>query len=163
MKKKAIVEIGSSKRGKSVPAEYREESMPDHEPQPMPAPMPPPPLPPPHVAPPPESTVAKVAQHMATVKKGRKKKYVTPDEMLDLLLAEHDRKKAKATTRAVTTQDQGKLAIRDLEEELETQPPGVAATKLKTAPVSTGLVKKKLKTKSAAGASGSQRRKKYMA
>ena len=155
------MQIGSSKRGKSVPADYREESMPDHDPQPMPAPMPSPPLPPPFETP--ESTVAKVAQHMATVKKGRKKKYVTPDEMLDLLLAEHDRKKAKATTRTVTTQDQGKLAIRDLEEELETQPPGVAATKLKTAPVSTGLVKKKLKTKSAAGASGSQRRKKYAA
>ena len=120
--------------------------MPDHEPS-MPPPSPPPQ----------SSTVAKVAQHMATVKKGMKKKYVTPDEALDRLLAEHDRKKAKAAKRAVVAQDQGMLVIRDQEE--DTQPP-VPVAKLKTAP---GLVKKKLKTTSTAGVSGSQRRKKYAA
>lgn len=90
---------------------------------------------------------------------------MTTDEALDMLLAEHDRKKAKAAKKAVATQDHGKLAIRVLDEEdTEMQPPGVAAAKLKTTQVvSTGLVKKKLKTKSAAGASGSQRRKKYVA
>ena len=99
---------------------------------------------------------------MATVKKGKKNTYLTPDEALDRLLAEHDRKKAKAAKKAVATPDQGMFAIRDQEEDTETQPPGVPATKLKTAQVvSTGLIKKKLKTKTAAGASGSQRRKKY--
>ena len=134
----------------------------DHEP-PMPAP-----LPPPHAPPPSASTVANVACHMATAKKSRKKTYLTPDEALDRLLAEQERKKGKAAKKAVATQDRAKLAIRDRatlairdrdEEELETQPP---VAKPKIAPVvSTGLVKKKLKTKTAAGASGSQRRKKY--
>ena len=87
--------MGSAKRAHSVPVEYREESMPDAEPSP--------PQVPPQV--PPSSTVAKVAQHMATAKKAKKKKHVTPDEMLDLLLAEYDRKKAKAATKAVITGD----------------------------------------------------------
>ena len=125
--------------------------MPDHEP-----PTPPPPLPPS------ASTVANVARHMATAKKNRKKTYLTPDEALDRLLAEHDRKKAKAAKRAVVTQERN-LAIRDQEaqeEELETQPPVPATkpkTKAKTIPVVTSVKRKK----STAGASGSQRRKKY--
>ena len=65
---------------------------------------------------------------MASVKEAKKKKYVTPDEALDLLLAEHDRKKAKAAKRAVATQDRGNVVIEDQdsmdEEELETQPQG---------------------------------------
>ena len=128
--------------------------MPDHEP-PMPPPMHPPPP-----SPPSRAAVAIVAKHMSTAKKSRKKVFLTPDEALDRLLAEQERKKGKAAKKAVVTQDRAKLAIRDRdEEELETQPP---VAKPKIAPVvSTGLVKKKLKTKTAAGASGSQRRKKY--
>ena len=132
--------------------------MPDHEP-----PMSPP-LPPPHAPPPSASTVANVARHMATAKKSRKKTYLTPDEALDRLLAEHDRKKAKAAKRAVATPDQGMFAIRDQEEDTETQPPGVPATKLKTAKAKTIPVVTTVKTKkTAAGVSGSQRRKKYAA
>ena len=130
--------------------------MPDHEP----------PLPPTPAA----STVASVAQHMALAKKAKKKKkYVTPDEALDLLLAEHDRKKAKATKKAVAAQDRGKVAIRDQEEELETQPPGVPAATLKTAKAKTIPVVTTVKTKktaatkkSTAGAAGSQSRRKYL-
>jgi len=97
---------------------------------------------------------------MATAKKNRKKTYLTPDEALDRLLAEHDKKKAKAAKRAVVTQERN-LAIADQEaqeEELETQPLVTATkkSKAKTIPV----VKSKIK-KSTAGASGSQRRKKY--
>ena len=127
--------------------------MPDHEP-PMPPPMHPPPP-----SPPSRAAVAIVAKHMSTAKKSRKKVFLTPDEALDRLLAEQERKKGKAAKKAVVTQDRAKLAIRDRdEEELETQPP-VAKPKIAQV-VSTGLVKKKLKTKRA-GASGSQRRKKY--
>ena len=134
--------------------------MPDHEP-PMPPPMHPPPP-----SPPSRAAVAIVAKHMSTAKKSRKKVYLTPEEALDRLLAEQERKKGKATKKLVT-QARAKLAIRDRatlairdrdEEELETQPP-VAKPKIAQV-VSTGLVKKKLKTKRA-GASGSQRRKKY--
>ena len=133
--------------------------MPDHEPPPMPAPMhpPPPPAPPPPAA----STVATVARHMATAKKSRKKTYLTPDEALDRLLAEHERKKAKAAKKAVATQ--GMFAIGDQEapeEELETQPM-VPVTKkskaTKTIPIKTSAKTKK----STAGMSGSQRRKQY--
>ena len=88
------------------------------------------------------------------------------DETLDLLLAEHDRKKAKAAKKAVATQDRGNFAIRDLEEEeLETQSPGVPAAKLKTKaiPIITTIKTKQSAAakKKAAGAAGSQRRKKY--
>ena len=134
--------------------------MPDHEPPLSPPMHPPPPSPPSRAA------VAIVAKHMSTAKKSRKKVFLTPDEALERLFAEQE-KKGKATKKLVT-QARAKLAIRDRatlairdrdEEELETQPP---VAKPKIAPVvSTGLVKKKLKTKTAAGASGSQRRKKY--
>jgi hypothetical protein len=101
---------------------------------------------------------------MATAKKSRKKTFLTPDQALDRLLAEHDRKKAKAAKKAVVTQ--GMFAIGDQEapEELETQPP-VPATKTKTkANAKTIPVMTSAKTKkSTAGASGSQRRKKYAA
>ena len=61
---------------------------------------------------------------MSTAKKSRKKVFLTPDEALDRLLAEQERKKGKAAKKAVVTQDRAKLAIRDRdEEELETQPP----------------------------------------
>jgi len=103
---------------------------------------------------------------MATAKKSRKKTYLTPDEALDRLLAEHDRKKAKAAKKAVVTQDRERnLAIGDQEapeEEVETQPMVPVAKKAKapkTIPVKTSVKTKK----SAAGASGSQRRKKYVA
>jgi hypothetical protein len=100
---------------------------------------------------------------MATAKKSRKKTYLTPDEALDRLLAEHERKKAKAAKRAVVTQDRERiLAIGDQEapEEVETQPMVPVAKKAKaqkTIPVKTSVKTKK----STAGASGSQRRKKY--
>ena len=130
--------------------------MPDYEP-PMPPPMHPPPP-----SPPSRAAVAIVAKHMSTAKKSRKKVFLTPDEALDRLLAEHDRKKAKAAKRAVATPDQGMFAIRDQEEDTETQPPGVPATKLKAAKVKTIPVVTTVKTKkSTAGASVSQRRKKY--
>ena len=67
--------------------------MPDHEPPPMPTPMPAPPLPPTFEAP--ESTIVRIAQYMAQSKKATKRLQVTPDEALDRLLAEHDRKAAK--------------------------------------------------------------------
>ena len=152
--------------------------MPDHEP-----PTPPPPLPPPFEAPKAAaSTVVRVAQHMAKAKTvhkrlqvtpdealdrmladhdrraaKKKKTQVTPDEALDLLLAEHDRKKAKAANRAV-----GRAQFAEIMDEEETQPPGaIVAKKAKIAkPPAMKLSKK---TKSAAGASGSQRRKKYVA
>ena len=152
------MQIGSAKRAHSVPAEYPEESMPDHEPPS------PPPLPPPHEAPPPSaSTVAIVARHMSTAKKSRKKVFLTPDEAMDRLLAEHDRKKAKAAKRTVVAQDRERIfAIgdQDAPEEVETQTMVPVAKKSK-AP-KTIPVKMSVKTKkSTAGASGSQRRKKY--
>ena len=127
--------------------------MPDHEP-PMPPPLHPPPPPPP-----PRAAVATVARHMATAKKSRKKTFLTPDEALDRLLDQHERKKAKAAKKAVVTQ--GMFAIGDQEapEEVETQtmvPVAKKAKAPKTIPVKTSI-----KTKSTAGASGSQRRKKY--
>ena len=80
------------------------------------------------------------------------------------MLAEHDRKKAKAAKKAVVTQDRERnLAIGDQEapeEEVETQPMVPVAKKAKapkTIPVKTSVKTKK----TAAGASGSQRRKKY--
>ena len=132
--------------------------MPDHEP-PLSPPLHPPPPPPPA---PPRAAVATVARHMATVKKSRKKTYLTPDEALDRLLAEHERKKAKAAKKAIVTQDRDTIfAIGDQEapEEVETQPPVPVAKKSK-APKTSPLVKRTIK-KSTAGASGSQRRKKY--
>ena len=135
--------------------------MPDHEP-PLSPPLHPPPPPPPPPAPP-RAAVATVARHMATVKKSRKKTYLTPDEALDRLLAEHERKKAKAAKKAIVTQDRDTIfAIGDQEapEEVETQPPVPAIkpkAKGKTIPVVTSAKTKK----STAGASGSQRRKKY--
>ena len=127
--------------------------MPDHEP-PMPPPLHPPPPPPP-----PRAAVATVARHMATAKKSRKKTYLTPDEALDRLLAEHERKKAKAAKKAVVTQ--GMFAIGDQEapEEVETQPP--APAKKSKAPKTIPVVTSAKTKKSTAGASGSQRRKKY--
>ena len=82
---------------------------------------------------------------------------------MDRLLAEHDRKKAKAAKRTVVAQDRERIfAIGDqAPEEVETQPMVPVAKPKIAQVVSTGLVKKKLKTKTAAGASGSQRRKKY--
>jgi len=179
MKKKAIVQIGSSKRAHSVPAEYREESMPDHEPPPMPTPMPPPPLPPPFEAP--ERTVVRIAQYMAqakSVKKklqvtpdealdrllaehdrkaAKKKKQVTPDEAMDMLLAEHDRKAAKVAKKAA---GQTTLAIQD-QEEMETQPPGALVSKKAKISEQPDIKPSKKAKSLAAGASGSQRRKKY--
>ena len=134
--------------------------MPDHEP-PLSPPLHPPPPPPPPPAPP-RAAVATVARHMATVKKSRKKTYLTPDEALDRLLAEHERKKAKAAKRAIVTQDRDTIfAIGDQEapEEVETQPPAPVAKKSK-ATKTIPLVKRTIK-KSTAGASGPQRRKKY--
>ena len=128
--------------------------MPDHEP-PMPPPLHPPPPPPP-----PRAAVATVARHMATAKKSRKKTFLTPDEALDRLLDQHERKKAKAAKKAVDTQ--GMFAIGDQQppEEVETQPM-VPVTKKSKAP-KTIPVKTNVKTKkTTAGASGSQRRKKY--
>ena len=130
--------------------------MPDYEP-PMPPPMHPPPP-----SPPSRAAVAIVAKHMSTAKKSRKKVFLTPDEALDRLLAEHERKKAKAAKRAVVAQDRERIfAIGDqAPEEVETQPmvPVAKTAKVpKTIPVKTSVKTKK----STAGASGSQRRKKY--
>ena len=126
--------------------------MPDHEP-PMPPPLHPPP------PPPPQRSVATVARHMATAKKIRKKTFLTPDEALDRLLAEHERKKTKAAKKAVVTQGMFAIGNQEAQEEVEPQPM-VPATKKAKAP-KTIPVKTSTKTKSTAGASGSQRRKKY--
>ena len=128
--------------------------MPDYEP-PMPPPMHPPPP-----SPPSRAAVAIVAKHMSTAKKSRKKVFLTPEEALDRLLDQHERKKAKAAKKAVVTP--GMFAIGDQEapEEVETQPMVPVAKKAKaqkTIPVKTSVKTKK----STAGASGSQRRKKY--
>ena len=128
--------------------------MPDHEP-PMPPPLHPPPPPPP-----PRAAVATVARHMATAKKSRKKTFLTPDEALDRLLDQHERKKAKAAKKAVATQRMFAIGDQEApEEELETQPmvPVTKKSKAKTIPIKTSVKTKK----STAGASGSQRRKKY--
>ena len=82
--------------------------------------------------------------------KAKRKKYVTPDEALDRLLAEHDRKNAKAAKKEV---GRGQFAIRDQEsmdeEELETQPPGVLVAEKVTTIKQAGFVKvsKKVATK----------------
>ena len=134
--------------------------MADHEP-PLSPPLHPPPPPPPPPAPP-RAAVATVARHMATVKKSRKKTYLTPDEALDRLLAEHERTKAKAAKKAIVTQDRDTIfAIGDQEapEEVETQPP--APVKKSKAPKTIPVVTSAKTKKSTAGASGSQRRKKY--
>ena len=150
------------------------EDLPDHEP-----PTPPPPLPPPFETP--ESTVVRIAQYMAQAKKvkkklqvtpdealdrllaehdrkaAKKKKQVTPDEAMDMLLAEHDRKAAKVAKKAA---GQTTLAIQD-QEEMETQPSGALVSK-KAKTVKQPDIKPSKKAKSsAAGVSGSQRRKKY--
>jgi hypothetical protein len=68
-----------------------EASMPDDEP-----PTPPPPLPPPFA--PPEadvSTVNRIAQYMAQAKKATKRVQLTPDEAMDRMLADHERRAAK--------------------------------------------------------------------
>ena len=94
-------------------------------------------------------------------KTAKKKKQVTPDEALDL--AEHDRKKAKAAKRAV---GRVQFAIQDqeiMDEEIETQL-ALVAKKAKTVKQPGVKPSKKTATKkSAAGASRSQRRKKYLA
>ena len=78
-------------------------------------------------------------------KTAKKKKQVTPDEALDLLLAEHDRKKAKAAKRAVGW---AQFAIQDQEsmdeEEIETQL-ALVAKKAKTIKQA-GFVKPSKKT-----------------
>ena len=77
-------------------------------------------------------------------------------------MAEHERKKTKAAKRTVIAQDRERIfAIGDqAPEEVETQPMVPVAKKSKapkTIPVKTSVKTKK----SAAGVSGSQRRKKY--
>ena len=61
---------------------------------------------------------------MAQAKEAKKKKQVTPDEAMDMLLAEHDRKAAKKKKATGQTT----LAIQD-QEEMETQPPGALVSK----------------------------------
>ena len=153
--------------------------MPDHEPPPMPTPMPAPPLPPTFEAP--ESTIVRIAQYMAQSKKAtkrlqvtpdealdrllaehdrkaaKKKKQVTPDEAMDMLLAEHDRKAAKVAKKAAGS---GSLAFQD-QEEMETQPPGALVSKKAKISKQADIKPRKKQQKSAAGVSGSQRRKKY--
>ena len=89
--------------------------------------------------------------------------YLTPDEAMDRLLAEHDGKKAKAAKRTVVAQDRERIfAIGDqaAPEEVETQPPAPVAKKSK-APKTIHVVTSAKTKKSTAGASGSQRRKRY--
>ena len=91
----------------------------------------------------------------------KKKKQVSPDEALDLLLAEHDRKKAKVAKKAV---GRGTLAIQDeIINEEETQPAGALVSKKAKIVKQPDMKPSKKAKKSAAGASGSQRRKKYAA
>ena len=180
------------------------EDLPDHEP-----PTPAPPLPPPFDAPEAAvSTVVRIAQFMAQAKKAtkrlqvtpdealdrmladhdrraakkklqvtpdealdrclaqhdrkatKKKKQVTPDEAMDLLLAEHDRKAAKVAKKAV---GRGTLAIQDQEEEIESQPAGALVSKKAKIVKQADMKPRKKAQKSAAGVSGSQRRKRYAA
>ena len=92
------MQVGSSKRDHSVPPDFQmEESMlaagavGDHEP-----PAPPPPLPSPFGAPEAAaSTIVRIAQYMAQAKKATKRLQVTPDEAMDRMLADHDRRAAK--------------------------------------------------------------------
>ena len=92
-------------------------------------------------------------------KAAKKKKQVTPDEAMDMLLAEHDRKAAKAKKAAGR---QTTLAIQD-QEEMETQPSGALVSKKAKISKQADIKPRKKTQKSAAGASGSQRRKKYTA
>ena len=156
--------------------------MPDHEPPPMPAPPLPLPFESPETA---TSTVVRIAQHMAKAKTAKrrlqvtpdealdrllaehdrraakKKKQVSPDEALDLLLAEHDRKKAKVAKKAF---GRGTLAIQDeIINEEETQLAGALVSKKEKNVKQSDMKPSKKAKKSAAGASGSQRRKKYPA
>ena len=89
----------------------------------------------------------------------KKKKQVTPDEAMDLLLAEHDRKAAKVAKKAA---GQTTLAIQD-QEEMETQPSGALVSKKAKISKQPDIKPSKKAKSSAAGASGSQRRKKYAA
>ena len=148
--------------------------MPDHEP-----PTPPPPLPPPFENP--ESTVVRIAQYMAQAKTAKKKLQVTPDEALDRLLAEHDRKAAKKKKQVTPDEamdmllaehdrkaakkkkatGQTTLAIQD--QEMETQPSGALVSKKAKISKQPDIKPSKKAKSSAAGVSGSQRRKKYAA
>ena len=102
----------------------------------------------------------------------KKKKQVSPDEMLDMLLAEHDRKaaKKKKTTPDEALADVGQqvrkkvktgtvLALEDNKEDTG----ALVAKKAKVAPQLPAKKAKLSTSKKAAGASGSQRRKKYAA
>ena len=91
-------------------------------------------------------------------KAAKKKKQVTPDEAMDMLLAEHDRKAAKVAKKAAGRQTT--LAIQD-QEEMETQPSGALVSKKAKISKQADIKPRKKAQKSAAGASGSQRRKKY--
>ena len=87
----------------------------------------------------------------------KKKKQVTPDEAMDMLLADDDRKAAKAKKSAGR---QTTLAIQD-QEEMETQPSGALVSKKAKIAKQPDIKPSKKAKSSAAGASGSQRRKKY--
>ena len=103
----------------------------------------------------------------------KKKKQVTPDEMLDMLLAERDRKAAKKkATPDEALADVGQqvrkkvktgtvLALEDKKE--DTYVGALVAKKAKVAPQLPAKKAKLSTSKKAAGASGSQRRKKYAA
>ena len=106
----------------------------------------------------------------------KKKKVVTPDEMLDMLLAAHDRKAAQKKAAPEALADVGQQAKKKVKREVD--PETLLALEDKKDEPSGALVSKKAKTvpaqpvkkaklaktkKSAAGASGSQRRKKYTA
>ena len=90
-------------------------------------------------------------------KAAKKKKQVTPDEAMDMLLAEHDRKAAKAKKAAGR---QATLAIQD-QEEMETPPSGALVSKKAKIAKQPDVKPSKKAKSSTAGASGSQRRKKY--
>ena len=94
-------------------------------------------------------------EKIPVIMKAKKKKQVTPDEALDLLLAENDRKKAKREVGQGTL-----LAIQDKREET---PAGALVAKKATIAKPPAMKLSKKTKKSAAGASGSQRRKKYLA
>ena len=106
----------------------------------------------------------------------KKKKQVTPDEAMDLLLAEHDRRAAKKKAAPVAAlADVGQqakkvkrevgpgtvLALEDKKE--DTSVGALVAKKAKVAPPLPAKKAKLSTSKKAAGAPGSQRRKKYAA
>ena len=108
----------------------------------------------------------------------KKKKQETPDEMLDILLAEHDRKaakKKKATpdeALADVGQQERKKVKREVgpgtvlaleDKKADTSVGALVAKKAKVAPQLPAKKAKLSTSKKAAGASGSQRRKKYAA